>query len=682
MPRYKFTQESGADFKVVHPDKSDAQEDTNEVRRVVDDLGNLLVHSKRDDSYPKDGTTGGNLAIPESQLNISNIVFCSDYDHPDDAITAIASANKTLLVTEAETCDTNFTVPANVTVRFERGGKWTINNGITVTFNGQIDAGLWQIFAYTGTGTLAGTISTTYPQWWGALGDGSNNDSTAIQEAINRGKHTILPYTSTGYRSATQMSIDSYHILDCYADIDVDVPVSDAFLTLTDCSRSQLRFHRKVEGRAKENDCIRIISGVNNRIFINYAKNFRYIVHLKQVTESSGTENIIEYNTLHDSTKGIYISSPPGEQSAQPWEGLQLMGGFIVGCGHCIHIESGVNANYSYIQGSIDGMGANLDYVNESSLTHLLLNLKYIRQANSTFAKGDILFDTRLSQIYMKAGGTSPSIKIVDGDPSGQAVSDMKGIFDIGGKGNTNTKEGIIIGKDSSLASAIAATINLFYDVKGGTASGEKEGGIQLVYRRNDDASAIAGGKVVIRKEAGSNYCSINFYRNEADLIAKFDVSGHLSQFGGQIAFPATQVPSANANTLDDYEEKEWTPIIAFGGASEGVTYSVQSGLCTKIGRQVTITGRIILTAKGTSVGDAKISALPFTNKDSYGAYSAVSLSFSNITFANIFQGIIMKNTSDIWLSECLEDGTSSQLNNTNFANDSHITFSATYFTD
>jgi len=116
----------------------------------------------------------------------SNIVICADYAHPDDAITAISTSNKTLLVTEAEICDTNFTVPANVTVRFERGGKWTINNGITVTFNGQIDAGLWQIFEYTGTGTLAGTpqVREFNPQWWGAKGDGTTDDIIAITNTI------------------------------------------------------------------------------------------------------------------------------------------------------------------------------------------------------------------------------------------------------------------------------------------------------------------------------------------------------------------------------------------------------------------------------------------------------------------------------------------------------------------
>ena len=58
---YKYTQESGTNFYVGTDDKSDALEDTNEVRQILDDLGNLLGHSKRDDLYPKNGTTEGYL---------------------------------------------------------------------------------------------------------------------------------------------------------------------------------------------------------------------------------------------------------------------------------------------------------------------------------------------------------------------------------------------------------------------------------------------------------------------------------------------------------------------------------------------------------------------------------------------------------------------------------------------
>ena len=58
---YKYTQESGTNFYVGTDDKSDALEDTNEVRQILDDLGNLLGHSKRDNLYPKNGTSGGYL---------------------------------------------------------------------------------------------------------------------------------------------------------------------------------------------------------------------------------------------------------------------------------------------------------------------------------------------------------------------------------------------------------------------------------------------------------------------------------------------------------------------------------------------------------------------------------------------------------------------------------------------
>jgi hypothetical protein len=82
----------------------------------------------------------------------------------------------------------------------------------------------------------------------------------------------------------------------------------------------------------------------------------------------------------------------------------------------------------------------------------------------------------------------------------------------------------------------------------------------------------------------------------------RITAAGVLDLNQGQIKFPATQVPSADANTLDDYEEGTWTMGIAFGGASVGVTYATaNAGKYTKIGRQVTVTGYIeLLTSKGS----------------------------------------------------------------------------------
>lgn len=83
--------------------------------------------------------------------------------------------------------------------------------------------------------------------------------------------------------------------------------------------------------------------------------------------------------------------------------------------------------------------------------------------------------------------------------------------------------------------------------------------------------------------------------------------SGLMSLNGGQIKFPATQVPSADANTLDDYEEGTWTPSV--GGTA---TYTFQIGRYTKIGNSVAISMEFQINVIGTgSLGT--ISGLPFT---------------------------------------------------------------------
>jgi len=56
---------------------------------------------------------------------------------------------------------------------------------------------------------------------------------------------------------------------------------------------------------------------------------------------------------------------------------------------------------------------------------------------------------------------------------------------------------------------------------------------------------------------------------------------------GGQITFPATQSASANANTLDDYEEGTWTPVIENSSGSQSISLGASAGDYIKIGRMV-----------------------------------------------------------------------------------------------
>ena len=80
------------------------------------------------------------------------------------------------------------------------------------------------------------------------------------------------------------------------------------------------------------------------------------------------------------------------------------------------------------------------------------------------------------------------------------------------------------------------------------------------------------------------------------------------------ITFPATQVPSADANTLDDYEEGTWTPTIQGDSGATGQSYVTQDGTYTKIGRQVTLMFTCGLSTKGTLSGTyVQIKGFPFT---------------------------------------------------------------------
>lgn len=87
----------------------------------------------------------------------------------------------------------------------------------------------------------------------------------------------------------------------------------------------------------------------------------------------------------------------------------------------------------------------------------------------------------------------------------------------------------------------------------------------------------------------------------------------------GQIKFPATQNPSANANTLDDYEEGTWTPAITFATPGDvAVTYTLQVGTYVKIGNLVRVNCNILTATftHTTAAGDFQITGLPFTSQN------------------------------------------------------------------
>lgn len=95
------------------------------------------------------------------------------------------------------------------------------------------------------------------------------------------------------------------------------------------------------------------------------------------------------------------------------------------------------------------------------------------------------------------------------------------------------------------------------------------------------------------------------------NLNGNLALPGGVSTSGVGVTFPATQSASSDANCLDDYEEGTWTPVCT--AQSGSITSYVSSGFYTKIGRSVTIYGRVQITNIGTASGQLLMSGVPFS---------------------------------------------------------------------
>lgn len=139
-------------------------------------------------------------------------VMAKDYATIQDAIDAIAGQTVTLYFEPgAYTVNANTTIPTTIHVEVAKGASITINSGKTLAISGTCRT-VAQSFTVTGTlifaGALlapttaifsgAGTITFTgsgtkevFPQWFGAVFDGTTDDTTAIQAALDAGTSMV-----------------------------------------------------------------------------------------------------------------------------------------------------------------------------------------------------------------------------------------------------------------------------------------------------------------------------------------------------------------------------------------------------------------------------------------------------------------------------------------------------------
>lgn len=125
-----------------------------------------------------------------------------------------------------------------------------------------------------------------------------------------------------------------------------------------------------------------------------------------------------------------------------------------------------------------------------------------------------------------------------------------------------------------------------------------------------------------------------------------------------------------------------WTPVLSFGGGTTGITYDVQSGYYFQIGPVVFFTVFINLSSKGSSTGVAAITT-PVAGGVAFTQYVGSIDFWQLLTLnANFSEPMWQFNSTSFLLYEAGSGQTMTQLQDTNFDNDTTIKITGYYMTN
>jgi hypothetical protein len=163
--------------------------------------------------------------------------------------------------------------------------------------------------------------------------------------------------------------------------------------------------------------------------------------------------------------------------------------------------------------------------------------------------------------------------------------------------------------------------------------------------------SGNTSGTITLDAPAVAGTTTLTLPATSGTVVTK-DTNGIASVNG--IQFPATQSPSADANTLDDYEEGTFT--VAVRGSSTAGTYTITAQSCvyTKIGRLVSLSIAIsgFSTASG-GTGYLQITGMPFGNLNAAkGSFSGNFFNFSANTLFAVPAFISSSGVTTLYLEE------------------------------
>jgi hypothetical protein len=249
-----------------------------------------------------------------------------------------------------------------------------------------------------------------------------------------------------------------------------------------------------------------------------------------------------------------------------------------------------------------------------------------------------------VSDTTMAASGTTKRISInniLACSPSATlasaTITGALGAAGLNVTGATIPANGVYLGSANNLSFSANSTLGMTLNSTGlGVGSSpsyqlhvaKSQSSQTTVFIDNQQNNAAASSALSLSAYGGSwnvsvphSATSVNplIFKFGATEIARLTSVGDLVLAGGNtsangvgVTFPATQVASSDANTLDDYKEATWSPVITAGSGTP-TTVTVNSAVYTKVGRVVVCTFDFSIVNKGTASSSLQF-GLPVTS--------------------------------------------------------------------
>lgn len=148
-----------------------------------------------------------------------------------------------------------------------------------------------------------------------------------------------------------------------------------------------------------------------------------------------------------------------------------------------------------------------------------------------------------------------------------------------------------------------------------------------------------------------------------------------LTSTAGSLMY-TTGAHSLNIDVTNYIPTTAWTPMLEFGGATTGITYTIQSGFYARNGSIVSFELQMVLSSAGSATGTATITGFPNLHKP---ASLAVGVGFAPINMAGTGFFSAYVDTSGVINLMIYNAGTSTLLTNSNFPNTANFLIAGSF---